>query len=102
MAKKILIVLLVLLIACIILAIVAPNEATLFSNLSDDQANSVLVVLKENNIEVKKISSEKGSGWDVVLANEDDLAKAASICKEEGVPKSSFEKIMEKFNKNSK
>jgi len=74
------------------------EQTTLFSNLEERQANSVMAVLMEREIACSKQPGEEGT-WNLVIPKS-RFAEAATLCERQGLPKRSFLGVGEVFKKS--
>jgi len=73
------------------------EQATLFSNLEESQANAVIAALADASIETTKQPGDEGA-WNIALAKA-DFAAAAKICERQGLPRRKFLGVGEVFKK---
>ncbi|OED36878.1 EscJ/YscJ/HrcJ family type III secretion inner membrane ring protein [Chromatiales bacterium (ex Bugula neritina AB1)] len=86
----------VLLLACATLLLVS-CKTELYTGLSEREVNEMLAVLIENGISSsKEVSKDKTS---TLLVEEGDFAKAVSLLKRNGLPRTQFENIGQIFKK---
>jgi len=74
------------------------KQATLMSNLQEEQANSVMAALLDAGITCEKTPGDEGT-WNVMI-NQSQFAQAANLCEERGLPKRKFMGIGEVFKKS--
>ena len=73
------------------------EKATLFSNLEESQANSVMAALLGESIACAKTPGDEGA-WNVQI-DASDFAKAANLCERRGLPRRAHKGIGEVFKK---
>ena len=73
------------------------EKATLFSNLEESQANSVMAALLDENVACAKTPGDEGA-WNVQIGAS-DFAKAANLCERRGLPRRAHKGIGEVFKK---
>ena len=73
------------------------EKATLFSNLEESQANSVMAALLDESIACSKTPGDEGA-WNVQIGAS-DFAKAANLCERRGLPRRAHKGIGEVFKK---
>ena len=86
-----------LLAACALLVAGCDEKATLFSNLEEIQANSVMAALLDESIACSKTPGDEGT-WNVQIGAS-DFAKAANLCERRGLPRRAHKGIGEVFKK---
>ena len=73
------------------------EQTTLFSNLEESQANSVMATLLDDGIKCSKMPGDEGA-WNVQIGSA-DFAKAANLCERRGLPRRKHMGIGEVFKK---
>lgn len=73
------------------------EKTTLFSNLEESQANSVMAALLDENVACAKTPGDEGA-WNVQIGAS-DFAKAANLCERRGLPRRAHKGIGEVFKK---
>ena len=73
------------------------EQTTLFSNLEERQANSVMAALLDEHVECSKTPGDEGA-WNVQIGAS-DFAKAANLCERRGLPRRAHKGIGEVFKK---
>jgi len=74
------------------------EQTTLFSNLEERQANSVMAALMDRDISCSKQPGEEGS-WNLLIPKS-RFAEAATLCERQGLPRRSFHGVGEVFKKS--
>ncbi len=74
------------------------KQATLFSNLDEGQANSVMAALMDAGIGCDKTPGDEGT-WNVLISH-GDFATAANLCDRRGLPRRKFNGVGEVFKKS--
>ncbi len=83
--------------ACALLIAGCDEQATLFSNLDEGQANSVMAALLDEKIGCTKLPGDEGT-WNVQISAA-NFAKAANLCERRGLPRRAHKGIGEVFKK---
>ena len=74
------------------------EKATLFANLEEPQANSVMAALLDEDIACAKLPGDEGA-WNVQI-NASAFARAANLCERRGLPRRRHSGIGEVFKKS--
>lgn len=85
--------------AVLMAALCACGEQTLYSNLSEQDANDMLAVLSGAGIKAQKTVAEDKS-WNIET-NKDDFAVATRVLREHGLPQAKFASMGDIFKKDS-
>ncbi|MBS7458776.1 type III secretion system inner membrane ring lipoprotein SctJ [Coralloluteibacterium stylophorae] len=81
------------------LALVACGRATLYSDLSEQQANEIVAALQHAGVGAdKQVSDRKGAGWEVRVAS-GEFPRAMDVLAAEGLPREQFASLGELFRK---
>jgi len=74
------------------------EQAQLFTNLDELQANAVMAALLGEQVKCTKTPGDEGT-WNVMISQA-DFAKAANLCEERGLPRRQFQGLGETFKKS--
>ncbi len=87
----------VLLLCGLFLLVGCDKKATLYSNLEERQANSVMAALLEVGISAEKVAGAENT-WDVIIP-ERHFAVAANILEQQGLPHHVYQGVADVFKK---
>jgi type III secretion protein J len=83
---------------CLVLALSACSKQ-LFAQLTEADANDILTVLLEANVDAKKLTPDDGKSWQINVA-EEDFARAMQTLHAHGLPRAKYTNLGEMFKKD--
>jgi type III secretion protein J len=81
------------------LAGLAGCQEELYRNLSEHEANEMVVALQEGGVEAEKVSTDDGHTWTVQVAH-DDMVAAMHALTERGLPEKRFDNLGDLFKRD--
>ena len=73
------------------------KKTTLYSQLEERQANTVMAALLDSGIGCEKVAGEEGT-WNVLIADR-NFARAASLLEQKGLPRRTYHGVADVFKK---